>query len=267
MKDRDGNFAGSVLAFGDVTDLVNALALKDDFVANISHEFRTPLMSILGYLDLVLDGQEETPGQHELFLGMAQNNAEKLLSLVSGLLTVSSDSMSVHPQRTDLGELVRKCVASAKPRADSRWVTIVNDISRALWITADPERLTQVLDNLLTNATKYSQPGDVVTIRAWETDDQTCFSVTDTGMGISEQDLPRIFTRYYRSTHVRESAIPGVGLGLGIVKQIVENHGGSATVSSTPDLGSTFTVSLPKAGQDLAPEHLPTERAADADTE
>ena len=267
MKDRDGNFAGSVLAFGDVTDLVNALALKDDFVANISHEFRTPLMSILGYLDLVLDGEEETAGQHELFLGMAQNNAEKLLNLVSGLLTVSSDSMAVHPQRMDLGDLVRRCVVSAKPRADGRWVTIVNEVSPAFWITADPERLAQVLDNLLTNAIKYSQPGDVVTIRAWETNDQACFSVTDTGMGISEQDLPHIFTRYYRSSRVRETAIPGIGLGLGIVKRIVENHGGSATVTSKPDLGSTFTVSLPKARQDQEPQQFPAEGPANVDTE
>jgi signal transduction histidine kinase len=198
---------------------------------------------------------------------MAQNNAEKLLNLVSGLLTVSSDSMGVHPQRMDLGDLVRKCVVSAKPRADGRWVTIVNEVSWAFWITADPERLAQVLDNLLTNAIKYSQPGDVVTVRAWETNDQACFSVTDTGMGISEQDLPHIFTRYYRSSRVRESAMPGVGLGLGIVKRIVENHGGSATVTSKPDLGSTFTVSLPRARQDQDPQQCPAEGPANVDTE
>jgi signal transduction histidine kinase len=266
MKDRDGNFAGSVVAFGDVTDLVNALALKDDFVANISHEFRTPLMSILGYLDLALDGAEDTGGQHERFLEMAQRNAERLLGLVSELLTGSSDSLGVHPQKMDLGDLVRRGVASAKPRADARWVAIVNEVSGALWITADPERLTQVLENLLTNAIKYSQPGDVVTIRAWDTVDQAYFSVTDTGMGISEQDLPHIFTRYYRSSHVRESAISGVGLGLGIVKRIVENHGGSVSVSSKPDLGSTFTVRLPKTSQDMKSSTPPMQGPAGVDT-
>jgi signal transduction histidine kinase len=125
-------------------------------------------------------------------------------------------------------------------------VEIANEATRSLWLTADPARITQVLDNLLSNAIKYSRPGDMVTIRAWDTPDMASFSVTDTGIGISEDDLPKIFTRYFRSDSVRESAIPGVGLGLGIVKRIVENHGGSATASSRPNLGSTFTVTLPK---------------------
>lgn len=246
MTDKEGNFAGSVLAFSDVTELVNALAIKDDFVANISHEFRSPLMSILGYLDIVLDAPEDAPGQHEAFLRIAQGNAEKLLNLVSDLLSASSDSMGVHPQKIDLTDLIGMSVASAKPRAGSRGVEIVNDATRHLWLTADPGRLTQVLDNLLSNAIKYSRPGDTVTIRAWETSDLVSFSVTDTGIGISEEDLPNIFTRYFRSDSVRESSIPGVGLGLGIVKRIVENHGGTVTASSKPNLGSTFTVTLPR---------------------
>ena len=203
-------------------------------------------MSILGYLDMVLDAPEDHPGQHEAFLRIAQSNAEKLLNLVSDLLSISSDSMGVHPQRIDLTDLIGMCVASANPRATSRGVDIVNEATRSLWLTADPGRVTQVLDNLLSNAIKYSRPGDTVTIRTWETADVVCFSVTDTGIGIAEEDLPKIFTRYFRSDRVRESSIPGVGLGLGIVKRIVENHGGSVTANSRPNLGSTFTVTLPK---------------------
>ncbi|MEW1943157.1 HAMP domain-containing sensor histidine kinase [Pseudarthrobacter sp. NPDC080037] len=246
MKDKDGNFAGSVLAFSDVTDYVNALALKDDFVANISHEFRTPLMSILGYLDIVLDDPKDDPEQHNAYLRIAQSNAEKLLNLVSDLLSVSSDSMGVQPQKMDLKDVIGMCVATAKPRAQNRGVDIINEVSQPLWLTADPARITQVLDNLLSNATKYSDPGDTVTVRAWDTADTAFLSVTDTGIGISEEDLPKIFTRYFRSNDVRESAIPGVGLGLGIVKRIVENHGGTIDASSKPNLGSTFTVKLPK---------------------
>ena len=246
MTDKDGNFTGSVLAFSDVTEFVNALAIKDDFVANISHEFRSPLMSILGYLDIVLDTREDAPGQHEAFLRVAQTNAEKLLNLVSDLLAASSESMGVHPQKMDLLDLIRMSVASATPRAGSRGVAIVNEAARPLWLTADPGRVAQVLDNLLSNAIKYSRAGDTVTIRAWDTTDTVCFSVSDTGIGISEEDLPNIFTRYFRSDTVRESAIPGVGLGLGIVKRIVENHGGSITADSKLNHGSTFTVTLPK---------------------
>jgi signal transduction histidine kinase len=146
----------------------------------------------------------------------------------------------------DLMDLIGMCVASAGPRAKSRGVDIVNEATRSLWLTADPGRVTQVLDNLLSNAIKYSRPGDTVTLRAWETDEAVCFTVTDTGIGIAEEDLPKIFTRYFRSNSVRESSIPGVGLGLGIVKRIVENHGGSVTANSRPNLGSTFTVTLPK---------------------
>ncbi|MDQ0866522.1 sensor histidine kinase [Arthrobacter globiformis] len=251
IRDKEGNFTGSVLAFSDVTEFVNALAIKDDFVANISHEFRSPLMSILGYLDLVLDSPEEHPGQHEAFLRIAQKNGEQLLNLVSDLLSASSDSMGVHPQRMDLLDLIRMCVATAKPRAESRGVEIVNEATGSLWLTADSGRVTQVLDNLLSNAVKYSRPGDTVTVRAWDTADLAHFAVADTGIGIAEQDLPKIFTRYFRSDSVRESLIPGVGLGLGIVKRIVENHGGTVTASSKPGLGSIFTVTLPK-GTDLA---------------
>ncbi|TDL41125.1 PAS domain-containing sensor histidine kinase [Arthrobacter nitrophenolicus] len=246
MTDKEGNFAGSVVAFSDVTEFVNALAIKDDFVANISHEFRTPLMSIVGYLDIVLDTPDEDPEQQEAFLRIAQSNAEKLLGLVSDLLSASSDSMDVHPQKVDLQNLIAMSVASARHRAGSRGVEIVNDARQPLWLTADPGRVNQVLDNLLSNAIKYSQAGDTVTIRAWETPENVSFSVTDTGIGISQTDLPKIFTRYFRSNSVRESAIPGVGLGLGIVKRIVENHGGSITASSMPGSGSTFTVTLPK---------------------
>ncbi|MBX7444934.1 MULTISPECIES: cell wall metabolism sensor histidine kinase WalK [unclassified Arthrobacter] len=246
MTDKDGNFAGSVLAFSDVTELVNALAIKDDFVANISHEFRSPLMSIIGYLDLVLDTPEDRAGQHREFLRVAQSNAEKLLNLVSDLLSASSDSMGVHPQKMDLLDLIRISVVSASPRAGSRGVEIINEAAQPLWLTADPFRVGQVLDNLLSNAIKYSGPGGTVTIRAWDTGREITLSVTDTGIGISQEDLPKIFTRYFRSNAVRESAIPGVGLGLGIVKRIVENHGGSITASSRIDVGSTFTVILPK---------------------
>lgn len=246
MKDKDGNFAGSVLAFSDVTELVNALAIKDDFVANISHEFRSPLMSILGYVDLVLDTPEEWTGQHQEYLKVAQSNAEKLLNLVSDLLSASSDSMGVHPQKMDLLDLIRTSVASASHRAGSRGVEIINEAAEPLWLTADPFRVGQVLDNLLSNAIKYSPPGGTVSVRAWDTGSDITLTVTDTGIGISDEDLPKIFTRYFRSGAVRESAIPGVGLGLGIVKRIVENHGGSITASSRLNLGSTFTVILPK---------------------
>lgn len=245
MNDEYGNFTGSVVAFSDVTDLVEALAIKDDFVATVSHEFRTPLMSILGFLDLILESPEQTPGQHADFLGTAQSNAERLLQLVSDLLATGVDSMAVHPQHIDLADLAAMSMASAAPRADKAGVALINDVAGSLWLTADPGRVSQVLDNLLSNAIKYSRASDTVTLRAWATPEMVCLSVTDTGIGIAEDDIGQVFTKYYRSGRVRESRIPGVGLGLGIVKTIMDNHGGSIAVSSKLNRGSTFTVTFP----------------------
>lgn len=245
MTDENGSFAGSVLAFNDVTDLVEALAIKDDFVANISHEFRTPLMSILGFLDLVLESADQIPEQQAEFLVTAQSNAERLLQLVSDLLAAGADSIVVHPQHISLTDLAMACMASAAPRADKAGVELINDIRGSFWVTADPMRVGQVIDNLLSNAVKYSRPGDTVTLRAWETPEKVCFSVTDTGVGISETDIDHVFTKYFRSNDVREARIFGVGLGLGIVKTIMDNHGGEITVRSKLNRGSTFTATFP----------------------
>lgn len=244
MVDHRGAFAGSVVVFSDVTDLVNALAAKDDFVANVSHEFRTPLTSILGYVELILDSEAiDAPSRKQL--DIVRRNAERLLTLVSDLLAIRSGQIVVQPHAVDVTELVRGSVTSAEPRANKAGIRLSMDLPETLEARVDSSRIAQVLDNLVSNAIKYSPDGGDVEVAAWQEHDFVFCRVTDTGMGMSEDEQAEAFTQFFRAGGVRKSAIPGVGLGLPISKAIVEAHGGTITVESEPGRGTTFTVKVP----------------------
>ncbi|WLQ04937.1 sensor histidine kinase [Arthrobacter oryzae] len=245
MRDQDGAFAGSVIVFSDVTDLVNALAAKDDFVANVSHEFRTPLTSILGYAELLLDDSDGVPESHREPLLIIRRNSERLLGLVSDLLASRSGQLIVSPQAVNVAELVRASVSAALPRAAASKVRLRADVPERLEAHVDSGRMSQVLDNLVSNAIKYSPDGgDVVVSLDSEGQDVVC-EVRDTGMGMSDKDQAEVFTKFFRTGNVRNTSIPGVGLGLSITKAIVEAHGGSIHLRSAPGEGTTFTVRVP----------------------
>ncbi|WP_234754148.1 sensor histidine kinase [Arthrobacter ramosus] len=244
-NDIDDGFAGAVIVFRDVTDVVNALAAKDELVANVSHEFGSPLTSILGNLDLVLRGpQELTPGVRR-YLETAERNAGRLRALVADLLQSAAAVESVHLRPTDLAGLVENSLVSAQAQADAAHVGLVADVPAPLWADADPLRLGQALDNLVSNAIKYSPGGGLVSVRAARNNDWVRLEVRDTGMGMTTDEATRIFTRFFRTNAARQAAIPGVGLGLSITKSIVERHGGTITCHSIPGRGSTFTLALP----------------------
>ncbi|WP_159703236.1 PAS domain-containing sensor histidine kinase [Arthrobacter sp. 18067] len=245
MADDAGKFAGSVVVFSDVTELVNALAAKDDFVANVSHEFRTPLTSILGYVELIMDDPDALDARGRKQLDIVRRNAERLLTLVSDLLAVRSGHIVIQPHAVDVAELVRGSVNSAEPRAAKAGIRLSMDIPEALEAHVDSSRIAQVLDNLVSNAIKYSPDGGDVEVAAWEDQDYVFCRVTDTGMGMNEEEQAEAFTKFFRAGGVRNSTIPGVGLGLPISKAIVEAHGGTITLTSEPGRGTTFTVKMP----------------------
>ena len=245
VLDSAGEFDGSVIAFYDVTDLVTALAAKDDFVSNISHEFRTPLTSILGYVGLALENPEALPPEVAKYLQVAERNADRLLSLVSDLLSIASPAMDIRPRMTDLAELIEMSMDSAAPAAAENGVRMVNECSGPLMAHIDISRIGQVLDNLLSNAVKYSPDGGTVTVRAWAADETIVCEVRDTGIGMDEAEQAEIFTKFFRSGTVRRSAIPGVGLGLVITKSIIESHGGSISLQSRPGVGTKVCFALP----------------------
>ncbi|KRE64312.1 diguanylate cyclase [Arthrobacter sp. Soil736] len=248
IKNDDGGSSGAVVVYSDVTGLVEALTAKEELISNVSHEFRSPLMSVLGNVDLVLEEADglSSDGVHRL--EVVQRNAERLLSLVSDLLVSASTVLAVHPRRTDLAGLIETTIGSAQAQADATNVSLSADVPVPLWAHADPLRIAQALDNLVSNAIKYSPDGGAVTVRASSNDRWVQLQVQDTGMGISEEESARIFTRFFRTQAARKAEIPGVGLGLSITKTIVERHGGKISCTSTPGAGTTFTVTLPVEG-------------------
>ncbi|MEE9097385.1 sensor histidine kinase [Pseudarthrobacter phenanthrenivorans] len=243
MKDSDGNFTGSVIVFSDVTDLVNALAAKDDFVSNVSHEFRTPLTSILGYVEILL-ADEPDESQRDM-LEIIRRNSERLLTLVSDLLSSRNGQLIVTPHAVDVAELVRSSVSSAMPRAVAAGVELRAETPDQLEAHVDSARISQVLDNLVSNAIKYSPDGGEVVVSLAQEDGHVACHVSDTGMGMSPEDASEVFAKFFRTSSVRRTAIPGVGLGLPISKAIVEAHGGTIGVDSTLGKGTTFTFRVP----------------------
>jgi signal transduction histidine kinase len=248
LKDEAGEFRGAVVVFNEVTDLVDALAAKDDVVSTVSHEFRTPLTSIIGNLDLVLGDNEGLACPAVRRLEIAQRNAERLLALVSDLLMSATSAVHVHPRRTDLAGLVEASLGSAQAHAQASSISLSTDVAGPLWAHVDPLRIGQALDNLVSNAIKYSPAGGSVRVSATTGDGRVRIHVADTGMGMTAADSLRVFTRFFRSPAVRDGSIPGAGLGLSITKAIVERHGGSVSLRTRPGLGSTFTLELPADG-------------------
>jgi signal transduction histidine kinase len=244
MKDRDGQFSGTVVSFSDVTDLMNALAVKDEFVSNVSHELRTPLTSILGYVELLQD--EDPTEDQKRSLEIISRNSERLLTLVSDLLTVSREQPIVRAGPVDVAELVQASVSTAQPMAAAARVSLQVSTPQRLDAHVDATRISQLLDNLVSNAIKYSPDGGDVLVALERQDSLLVCRVSDTGMGMSAGDQAKVFTKFFRTGNVRESTIPGTGLGLSISKDIVEAHGGTIDVVSLPGEGSTFTFRIPR---------------------
>lgn len=245
---EDGRLTGAVVVYTDVTGWVESLAANQELVSNVSHEFKNPLNSILGNVDLVLDDADSLPRQLAQRLLVVQRNAERLLDLVADLTASASTTLNVHPKRTDLASLVETSLGSAQALAQRSHVEIAADVPSPLWAYADPLRIGQVLDNLVSNAIKYSPDGGKVSISADADRQWVRLSVTDTGMGMSSEDAARAFNRFFRAETARKAAIPGAGLGLSITRMIVERHGGTIACESGEGQGSTFTVTLPAEG-------------------
>jgi signal transduction histidine kinase len=252
LKNDAGDFRGAVVVFNEVTGLVDALTAKDEVVSTVSHEFRTPLTSIIGNLDLVLADSDGLDSPAVRRVEVAQRNAERLLALVSDLLMSASSAVHVHPRRTDLAGLVEASLGSAQAHAQASRVCLAMDVPGPLWANVDPLRISQALDNLVSNAIKYSPDGGSVRISASTDGGLVRLHVEDTGMGMTAADAGRVFTRFFRSPAVRDGSIPGAGLGLSITKAIVERHGGSISCCTRPGQGSTFTLELPADGPPAA---------------
>ena len=232
--------------------------LKDELIATVSHELRTPLTSIVGYLELLHDTGPLTDQQAQ-FLGVIRRSAERLLSLISDLLLmaqVESDGMRLERENVDLAAIARECIAAVRPSAESR--------SIAMEVTAEPASvfgdrrlLGEVVDNLLSNAVKFTPEGGSIAVRVACLNDRVLLAVRDSGIGIPADEQKDLFARFYRTRDAARRAVPGSGLGLSIVKAIVDAHGGEVTVESAVSEGSTFRVLLPANHSLSAEERSP----------
>lgn len=246
MKDRAGRMEGTVVVFKNVTDLVDAIQSREQFVADVSHEFRTPLTSIIGFLDLAIEDAQDP--QIARYLGTCQRNADRLLSLVNSLLESASSKSALAPEHTDLARIVRHSVESAQVRAANAEISLVTEMPAELSVRADRLKMSQVADNLISNAIKYTEAGGTVTVRVRQVGDCAEVEVADNGIGMSAEEQDKLFSNFYRTEHVRRAAIPGTGLGLAITRAYVRAHGGDITVTSQEGVGSVFTASIPLLG-------------------
>jgi two-component system phosphate regulon sensor histidine kinase PhoR len=223
--------------------------VRRDFVANVSHELRTPVTVIKGYAETLLSGALSTdPDRAISFLEKIHRHAERLASLVGDLLTLSELEAGEKPPQpvpVAIEGAVGHACALLEEKARNKKINIDRrGIEGALSVLADRRKFEQVMVNLLDNALKYTPENGSITISAKEADGIVAIKITDTGIGIPTNDLPRIFERFYRVDTARSREQGGTGLGLAIVKHIIQQHGGSIAVESTPGKGSTFTVSM-----------------------
>jgi signal transduction histidine kinase len=229
-------------------ELRRALVVKEDFISLVSHELRTPLTSIIGYLDLAMEEAEELPGSVGAHLNAVSRNADRLLVLVTDLLAAEQaerEPMHLVQKPTNISSLAQHSLNDLALRAETAEVSITSDIEPGIIIYADSTRILQVVDNLLSNAVKYTPPTGDVTLTLRRESDHVLLEVSDTGIGIHAEDLPGLFTKFFRARNATDLAIPGIGLGLMITRIIVEAHGGTIEARSQEGVGTSMRVCLP----------------------
>jgi signal transduction histidine kinase len=224
--------------------------LKDEFVATASHELRTPLTSLSGYLEMSLDPAEgPLTRTREAHLRIAQRNAGRLTVLVDQLLFLAradSHPLELDPQTVDLGEILDEAAETAGPAAAAKNIVLQVEAG-TLDAVADRPQLVRIVDNLVTNAVKFTHEGGTVRLAARSEGASAILEVADTGVGVPSSELPDLFNRFFRGRNAIEEAVPGSGLGLAISQVIAEAHGSTIEVESTPGAGSTFRLALPLA--------------------
>ena len=240
---------GAVLVLHDITDLRKLERVRRDFVANVSHEFRTPLTAIQGFAETLLGGAMDDPQNRGRFLEIIVEHSRRLARLTEDLLMLSkmdADRLEFETRRIPVGPFIESCIETAQPRARDKDLRLsVNQANKIPDIAGDRRRLTEVLQNLLDNAIQYTPAGGQIMVSAGVTGSQVTFTVSDTGIGIPQADQPRIFERFYRVDVARSREVGGTGLGLSIAKHLVEGHGGRIWVESDVDQGSQFHFSVP----------------------
>jgi two-component system phosphate regulon sensor histidine kinase PhoR len=247
---------GAVLVLHDTTELRRLERLRQDFVANVSHELKTPLAVIQSNIEALVDGAADDPNARGPFLERVSHEAARLEALIQDLLRlarIESGEQLLELGPVPLNAAIAECLDRHATRAEAKSLQLIEvppaDASPDVAAWADEEALGQILDNLVDNAIKYTRGGGRITVRWFASGEQVRIEVEDTGVGIPARDLPRVFERFYRVDRARSRAVGGTGLGLAIVKHLTQAMGGMVTVASEPGQGTTFAVTLPRARQ------------------
>ncbi|GAA1951067.1 hypothetical protein GCM10009816_09770 [Microbacterium aquimaris] len=240
---------GYTFVVRDARHLKEITRLKDEFVGTISHELRTPLSSILGYLELVMEEEETLSDDQKRFIGVAERNANRLLQLVGDLLfiaQVEAGKIPLQRETIDLSSIASASGESILPVAERAGVTVQVELpEEPLQLHADARRVGQSIDNLVSNAVKFTPAGGSITVAVGQDDGHAVVTVTDTGMGIEPDDLEQLSERFFRSKMATRQAIKGIGLGLSITKAIVTAHEGTMSATSTVGEGTQFRIAIP----------------------
>jgi two-component system phosphate regulon sensor histidine kinase PhoR len=249
MGGDNGEITGAVILFHDISELKRVDEIRRDFVANVSHELRTPLSILRGYIETMLDDPKMSRTESARILEIMEQHSQRLGLLANDLLTLAqleSGSSRLQLNKVDLTEFFAGLVRDWKKKFAAKSLSATVDVPPEVpIICADETRLREVFDNLLDNAVKYSGDKGEVRLQAARHGEEIVLSVSDDGVGIGQEDLPRIFERFYRADKARSRELGGTGLGLSIVKHIAQLHDGGVEAESEPGRGTTIRVLLP----------------------
>ena len=251
LLDADRQQIGTLVVFNDVTQLRDLENMRRDFVANVSHEIKTPLTAIKGFVETLQQGKVHRAEEKERFLSIIQKHVDRLNSIIEDLLALSrieqeDERREINFQQIKIRDIFEAAVQLCRPKAEEKKVRIELDCDKETTAVLDPTLIEQAVANLLDNAIKYSEPQSAVLLRSRRQNSEVVISVEDHGIGIAQKHLPRLFERFYRVDQARSRSMGGTGLGLAIVKHIAQAHGGQVTVESRLGEGSRFSIHLPQ---------------------
>jgi two-component system phosphate regulon sensor histidine kinase PhoR len=251
LRDSRGRCIGAVLVLSDATTLRRLENMRRDFVANVSHELKTPITSIKGFVETLIDGAIRNPEDAQRFLSIIAKQADRLNSLIEDLLTLAKIEQDAEREQAPLAparirEVVDAAAQACEQKITEKKIRIDIDCPDTLRARINKPLLEQALINLVDNAVKYSEPGGKIQVAAETAPTETIIAVRDEGCGIEKEHLPRLFERFYRVDKARSRKMGGTGLGLAIVKHITQAHGGRVSVESSPGKGSIFRIHLPE---------------------
>ena len=241
---------GTLLVLNDVTQLRRLESMRQDFVANVSHEIKTPLTAIKGFVETLQSGAKDNQKETDRFLSIIEKHVNRLGAIIDDLLYLSriekeNEANLIQLTKTAVKKIITSSVKICKTEADAKQIEIDFTCDDLLEAMIEPILFEQSMVNLISNSIKYSREKSKIQINAVKTDSDVSLSIKDSGIGISKKHLPRLFERFYRVDKARSRDQGGTGLGLAIVKHIIQAHGGHVTVESTPGKGSTFTIYIP----------------------